>query len=98
MADVYKDLLGSVGEEKEAPRDAPVEDFMTWLASELATINHYMTVGREYASFESIRAFAQALEEVGCDHLKKFEVKDPQTYWNAPARAHEAGQRFFNGF
>jgi chromosome segregation ATPase len=86
-ADVYKDLLSSVREETEAPRDAPVEYFTAWLASELATISHYMTVGREYASFESICAFAQALEEVGCDHLEKFKIKDLQTYWNAPARA-----------
>ena len=57
-----------------------------------------MSIGQEYASFISLRAFTQALEECGCDHLKKFEIKDPQTYWNAPSRAHEAGQRFFEGF
>jgi hypothetical protein len=57
-----------------------------------------MTVGREYASFVSLRAFAQALEECGRDHLEKLEMKDPQHYWNAPSRAHEAGQRFFEGF
>ena len=57
-----------------------------------------MTTGREYASFISLHAFAQALEECGCDHLDKLEIKDLQTYWNAPSRAHEAGQRFFEGF
>ena len=66
---VYKDLLESFGEETEAPSDAPVVDFMEWLANELATVSEYMTIGRDYASFVSIRAFAQALEECGCDHL-----------------------------
>ena len=66
---VYKDLLESFGEETEAPSDAPVVDFMEWLANELATVSEYMTIGRDYASFVSIRSFAQALEECGCDHL-----------------------------
>jgi hypothetical protein len=52
-----------VGEESEAPRDAPVVDFMEWLASELASIKDYMTIGQEYASFVSLHAFTQALEE-----------------------------------
>jgi len=95
---MYKDLIESVGEELEAPRDAPIVDFMKWLANELATVSDYMTIGREYASFVLLHAFAQALEECGCDHLEKFEIKDPQTYWNAPSHAHEAGQRFFEGF
>jgi hypothetical protein len=25
-------------------------------------------------------------------------MKDPQHYWNVPSHAHEAGQRFFEGF
>jgi hypothetical protein len=58
-------------------------------------MSDYMTIGQEYASFVSLRALAQALEECGCDHLKKFEIKDPQSYWNAPSRAHETGKRFF---
>lgn len=95
---MYEDLLKSVGKEIEAPRDTPVVDFMEWLASELATVSDYMTIRWEYASFESIRTFAQVLEECGCDHLEKFEVKDPQTYWNAPAHAHEARKRIFYGF
>jgi hypothetical protein len=36
---------------------------MEWLASELATVNDYMTIGQEYAPFVSLHAFAQALEE-----------------------------------
>ena len=79
-ANMYKDLIESMGEESEAPRDAPIVDFMEWLANELATVSDYMTVGQEYASFVSLRAFAQDLEECGCDHLDKFEIKDPQTY------------------
>ena len=86
-------ILSRVGEESETPRDAPVIDFMEWLANELATVSNYMTVGREFASFVSLHAFAQALEECSCDHLEKFKIKDPQTYWNAPRR-----QRFFEGF
>ena len=78
--DVYKELIQSVGEETEVPSDAPIVDFMEWLANELATVSDYMTVGREYASFVSLRAFAQALEECGCDHLNQFEIKDPQLY------------------
>jgi hypothetical protein len=74
---VYKELIESVGEETEAPSDALVVDFMEWLANELATMSDYMTVGWEYASFVSLRAFAQALEECGCDHLEKHEIKDP---------------------
>lgn len=97
-ANVYKGLLESVGEETEMPRDPPIVDFMEWLSNELATVNDYMTVGREYASFEFIRSFAQVLEECGCDHLEKFEVNDPQAYCNALAHAHEAGKRFFDRF
>jgi len=79
-ANVYKDLLESVGEETEAPSDAPVIDFMEWLANELATVCKYMMIGRDYASFVSIHAFAQAREECGCNHLEKFEINDPQSY------------------
>ena len=74
---MYEDLIESVGEESEAPRDSPIADFMEWLANELVTVNDYMTIGREYASFILLRTFAQALEECGCDHLEKFEIKDP---------------------
>ena len=35
---MYKDLIESMGEESEAPRDSPVVDFMEWLANELATM------------------------------------------------------------
>jgi hypothetical protein len=69
-ANVYKELIESVGEETEAPRDAPVVDFMEWLVNELATVSDYMTVGWEYASFVSLRAFAQALGECGCEQIK----------------------------
>ena len=71
---------------------------MEWMVNQLSTMSDYMTTGREYASFISLYAIAQALEECGCDHLDKLEIKDLQTYWNAPSRAHEAGQRFFEGF
>ena len=87
-----------MGEESEAPRDAPIIEFMEWLVNELAVMNDHMTVGQEYASFVSLCAFAQALEECGCDHLEKFEMKDPHHYRNAPSRAHKVGQRFFEGF
>ena len=96
--DVYKEMIQSVGEETEAPSDAPIVDFMEWLANELATVSDYMTIGWEYASFISLHDFAQALEECGCDHLEKFEIKDPQLYWNAPSHAHDAGKQFFEGF
>jgi len=58
-----------VGEEMELPSNAPIVDFMEWLVNELATLSD-MTIGREYASFVSLHAFAQALEECGCDHLE----------------------------
>ena len=58
VANVYKELIQSVGEETEAPSDEPVVDFMDWLANELATLGDHMVVGREYASFVSFRAFA----------------------------------------
>ena len=77
---MYKDLIESVGEESEAPRDAPIVDFMEWLANELATMSDYKTIEREYASFVLLCAFARALEECGCDHLEKFEIEDPQLY------------------
>jgi hypothetical protein len=98
VVNVYKELIKSVGEETEAPSNAPVVDFMEWLENELAIVSDYMTIEQEYASFVSLRAFAQALEECGCDHLKKFKIKDPQSYWNAPTYAHEARKRFFEGF
>ena len=87
-----------MGEETKAPNDAPVVDFMVWLANELATVSDYMTIGREYASFVLLHTFAQALEECRCDHLDKFEIRDPQSHWNAPSHAHEAGKKFFEGF
>ena len=74
---MYKDLIESMGKESEAPCDAPIVDFMEWLVNELATVSDYMTVGWEYASFVSLRAFAQALEECRCDHLENFKIKDP---------------------
>ena len=77
---MYKDLIESIGEESKAPRDAPIVDFMEWLVNELATMSDYMTIRREYTSFISLRAFAQTLEECGCDHLEKFKIKDTQTY------------------
>ena len=43
-------------------------------------MSDYMTIRREYTSFISLRAFAQTLEECGCDHLEKFKIKDPKTY------------------
>jgi archaellum component FlaC len=36
---VYKDLIESIGKESETPRNAPIVDFMEWLANELATIS-----------------------------------------------------------
>ena len=62
---MYKELIESVGEESEAPHDAPVLDFMEWLVNEMATVSDYMTIGREYTSFISLRTFTQALEECG---------------------------------
>jgi hypothetical protein len=41
---MYKDLIESVGEESEAPRDAPVVDFMEWLENELAIMSNHMTI------------------------------------------------------
>ena len=79
------------------PSDARVVDFMEWLANELATISYYMAIGQECASFISIRAFAQALEECGCDHLDKVEVKDPQSYWNAPSHRMTGRKCFLMG-
>jgi len=70
---VYKDLIEGVGEEVEAPSDTPVVDFKEWLANKIATMNDNKTIGREYASFVLLRAFAQALEECGCDHLEKIQ-------------------------
>ena len=54
---MHTELIESVGEESKAPRDAPIIDFMEWLANELATVSDYMTIGREYTSFISLRAF-----------------------------------------
>lgn len=61
-------------------------------------MSDYKTIGWEYASFVLLRAFAQPLVECGCDPLKKIEIKDLQSYWNAPSHTHEVGQRFFKGF
>jgi hypothetical protein len=77
---MYRDLIESVGEETEAPRNMPIVDFMEWLANELGTMNDNITIGWECASFVLLHAFAQALEECGCDHLEKFEIKDLQSY------------------
>ena len=54
---MYKDLIESVGEESEAPRDAPIVDFMEWLANELATMSDYKTIEQEYTSFILLHAF-----------------------------------------
>jgi len=98
VATIYKEMIQSVGEEKELPRDAPIVDFMGWLADELATLSDHMAIGREYVSMISLRAFAQALTECDCDHVGGVEIKDPLSYWNAPDSAHEAAKRFFEGF
>jgi hypothetical protein len=34
-----------MGKELEAPRDAPIIEFMEWLVNELAAMNGHMTVG-----------------------------------------------------
>lgn len=52
---------------------------MDWLANELSSLGEYMAIGREYASFISLHAFAQALEECGCNHLEKAKIMDPQS-------------------
>jgi hypothetical protein len=44
-ANVYKDLIESVGEESKVPHEAPVVDFMEWLVNELTTVSDYMTIG-----------------------------------------------------
>lgn len=77
VVNVYKELIQSVGEEMEAPRNAPVVDFMDLLANELATLSDYMAVGREYASMILLHAFAQALAKSGCDHINKVKIEDP---------------------
>ena len=42
---MYKDLMESVGEDSEVPHDAPVVDFMEWLANELATMKIWRHLG-----------------------------------------------------
>jgi hypothetical protein len=84
VANVYKELIENVGEETEAPSNALVIDFMEWLENELAIMSNYMTIGQEYASFVSLHAFAQALEECGCDHLKKIQDQGPTVILECP--------------
>jgi len=57
-ANVYKELIESVGEEMEAPSDAPIVDFMVWPMNELVTMGDYVTIWWEYTSFVSLHAFA----------------------------------------
>lgn len=76
IAASYQDLLMSVGEETETLRDILVVDFLTWLANELAIVGNHMAVGKDYSSMESLRAFAQALKDKGCDHFDKVEVQE----------------------
>lgn len=69
VADLYQDLLLSVGEDADAPQDVQLSEFLRWLSGELMVLGEHMSVGRDYASMESLRAFAQAVTETGCDHL-----------------------------
>jgi len=80
VATIYKEMIQSVDEETELPRDAPIANFMGWLVDELATLSDHTAIGREYASMISLRAFAQALTECGCDHVGGVEIKDPLSY------------------
>lgn len=57
-----------------------------------------MSVDRDYASMESLRAFAQAITETGCDHLKKIEVKEAKHYWASVPEVNEDVVRFFDSF
>ena len=59
VSTIYKEMIqSSVDDETELPRDAPIVNFMGWLADELATLSDHMAVGREYASMISLHAFA----------------------------------------
>ena len=76
MVNVYKELIQSVGEETEMPRDTSIVDFMDWLANELVTLSDHMAIEREYASMILLHAFAQALTDCGWDHIDQVKIKD----------------------
>lgn len=98
VSGVYQDLLMSVGEETDVPKDIQVSNFLRWLSGELTVLNDHMSIGCDYASMESLRAFAQAMTATGCDHLNKIEVKEVKHYRASVLEANEAAVSFFDGF
>lgn len=90
VANIYKEMIQSVGEEPKTPRDAPIVDFMGWRAGELAALGDHLMVGWEYASMISLHAFATSLTECVCDHINKVKIKGPLSYWNAPDFMHNS--------
>lgn len=98
VANIYHELIQSVGEDTEVPREAAVPEFMSWLSNELAALSRHMAIGREYASMISLRAFAQFLADNKCDHFDKGEIKDTNSYWKVSDEAHGATKRFFDSF
>jgi hypothetical protein len=81
---MYKDLIESVGEESEAPRDAPVVDFMEWLENELAIMSNHMTIRREYASFVSLRTFHSSFGRVRVWSSQKVRDQGPADLLECP--------------
>lgn len=61
-------------------------------------LNEHMSTGRDYASLESLHAFAQAITETGCDHLGKIKAKEAKHYWASALEANEAAVAFFDSF
>lgn len=96
--DAYLQLLMGAGEEADSPKNISVNDSLAWLANELDILGDHMAIGREYASIESLRAFAQSMIDSGCKHFGSMAVKEAKAYWACDLEASAAAIKFFDAF
>jgi hypothetical protein len=96
--DAYLQLLMGAGEEADSPKNISVNDSLAWLANELDILGDHMAIGREYASIESLRAFAQSIIDSGCKHFGSMAVKEAKAYWACDLEASAAAIKFFDAF
>lgn len=97
--DAYLQLLMGAGEEADSPKNISVnDDSLAWLANELDILGDHMAIGREYASIESLRAFAQSMIDSGCKHFGSMAVKEAKAYWACDLEASAAAIKFFDAF
>lgn len=62
------------------------------------TLGEHMSIGRDYAPLESLRAFCQGLLEKGCDHFSKVEIQLIRHYWETAEECSQTAVKFYEGY